>query len=89
MTPDQKRANEALVRGLRESLNHNLPADMRHGIHKAIELYSGKPEAQSAPPDTGPRDVHNQPIIFTARVTLNGQPTIHPSTPALNPWRPF
>jgi hypothetical protein len=88
MTPDERRANEAIVRNLREALDHNLPADMRQGIQTSIEFLTGKPEAPPAPPDTGPRDVHNQPIIFTARVTLNGQPTIHPSTPALNPWRP-
>ena len=88
MTPDERRANEATVRNLRDALAHDLPADMRRGIEASIALLQGKPDPTPAAPDAGPRDVHNQPIIFNARVTLNGQPTIHPSTPALNPWRP-
>jgi hypothetical protein len=75
-TPD----NEAIVRGLRESLDHNLPADMRRGIQQAIELYTGKPEPRPVPPaPLGP--------AFTAKVTLNGEPFPHPTTP--NPRRPF
>jgi hypothetical protein len=74
MTPDERRANEATVRNLRDALAHDLPADMRRGIEASIALLQGKPDPTPAPPPAlGP--------AFVATVTLNGQPTIHPSTP--------
>jgi hypothetical protein len=80
MTPDQRRANEATVRGLREALEHNLPADMRQGIQASIAHLTGRPDPTPEPPPTlGP--------AFTATVTFNGKTFPHPSIP--NPRRPF
>jgi hypothetical protein len=78
MTPDERRANEATVRSLRDALDHNLPSDMRQGIVRAIELLSGKPEAHPAP-DTQPRDaLYNLPITFTPKISVNGKPLHNP-----------
>jgi hypothetical protein len=66
-----------IVRGLREALDANLPADMRQGIHRAIEFYSGQPSV-AAQPDDRPRDAKNGRIIeFRAsKVTVNGKTLI-------------
>jgi hypothetical protein len=69
----------AIVRGLRDALDHNLPADCRAGIVRAIELYTGKAEPTPEPPDTRPRDaLYNQPITFTPKISINGKPLTNP-----------
>jgi hypothetical protein len=68
-----------LVRNLREALDHNLPADCRAGIVRAIELYTGRPEPLPVPPDPTPRDaLYNLPITFTPKVSVNGKPLTNP-----------
>jgi hypothetical protein len=69
-----------ILKGLRESLDHNLPADMRAGIQASIEHLTGKPEPRPAPPTPlGPG--------FVAKVTINGEPFDTTSTPhPLTPW---
>jgi hypothetical protein len=78
MTPEQKRANEASMRNLREALAHNLPADMRAGIQRAIDTLQGFPDP-APEPDTQPRDaLYNRPITFTPKVSINGKPLSNP-----------
>jgi hypothetical protein len=76
MTPD----NEAIVRGLRESLEHNLPSDMKQGIQASIAHLTGRPDPTPAP-DPTPRDaLYNLPITFTPKVSVNGKPLHAPKT---------
>jgi hypothetical protein len=76
MTPD----NEAIVRNLRDALDHDLPADMRQGIQRTIEFHTGRPDPTPEPPTPlGP--------AFVAKVTINGEPFDTTSTPhPLTPW---
>jgi hypothetical protein len=69
-----------ILKGLRDALDHDLPADMRQGIVASIEHLTGKPEPRPAPPTPmGP--------AFVAKVTLHGEPFPHPATS--NPRKPF
>jgi hypothetical protein len=78
MTPDERRANEATIRGLREALNH-LPFEMHAGIQAAIAFHTGKPDPTPEPPaPLGP--------AFTATVTFNGKTYPHPSIPTRSPF---
>ena len=76
MTPDERRKNEAIVRGLKASLE-TLPGDMHSGIHSAIAYYEnpeGNPYDYQPPQNEPPRNsMTNRPITFTPKVTVGGK----------------
>jgi hypothetical protein len=78
MTPDQRRKNEATLRGLRESLE-TLPSDMHSGIYSAIAYYENpdaNPYDYQPPPEPPRNSMYNQPITFTPKVSIGGKELI-------------
>jgi hypothetical protein len=75
MTPDERRKNEAIVRGLRESLE-TLPYDMHSGVQSAIAYYTDpdkNPYGYQPPPEPPRNSMTNQPITFTPKVSIGGK----------------
>jgi hypothetical protein len=86
MTPDERRKNEAIVRGLKASLE-TLPGDMHSGIHSAIAYYEnpeGNPYDYQPPPELPRNSMYNRPITFTPKVTVGGKEL---NTPNTDPFR--
>jgi hypothetical protein len=71
MTPDERRANEAALRGLREALDSYPFGDpMRSAIQAGIDFYK---DATPPAPELPRNSVTNQPITFTPKISIGGK----------------